>query len=390
MRVLFLHRHSPANSLGGIVEYLHYLPLALKALGIEVFIYHESQKNERTIQGPFYWVNGIAIYSGPFIKPRLFINHKKNNVLLEFCLAHKIDLIHAQGTYRSGFLALEVYKKLGIPYLVTSHSDIVSSHSNRMNKYSVRRRCRHILENAAIVTHLSPLMADISHQVFNTAEKSRLIGNGIDLADWRQCEDSIEKNYMVALGRLEPEKGFQVLIDAYRELVKKGERVSLVIAGTGSFESALHEQTKSLGLNLIKDFQGFSCFPEASVIFTGYVKGEIKKRLIAHSKLVLFPTQPNKWVEPFGIVQIEAMAAGKMLIAGDSVTTRYLVSLGLQAALVKADDSKVWGDQIYQALNEKNKERLRLGKINFQNADQFDWQKIATQYKEAYESALVQ
>ncbi|MDR3492226.1 MAG: glycosyltransferase [Gammaproteobacteria bacterium] len=387
MRVLLLNRYSLERTAGGVAEYLYYLPISLKSLGVETFAYNEDENNGGGLVGPRVSKNGVVTYEGPFMKPSFFVSNKKLHPLIEVCKKEKIDLIHAQGTYRCGWIARQVFKKTGIPYVVTSHADIVATNSDRMKRGKVRRRCHDVLSSAAKVTHLTPLMADISHEVCDTRDKSFIIGNGIDLKGWHETLGLPEQDYAIGIGRLEPEKGFHILISAYALLHAQGFTGSLVIAGTGSAEWDLQEQARRLNLNVVTNFTEFSRVPPCSIVFTGYIQGEIKKQLIGQSQLILFPTQPAQWEEPFGIVQIEAMAAAKPLIASDSLTTRYLQTFGLRAQLVQADNPAAWAGEI-KKMTLDSAFRHQCGKMNLENAAQFDWSEIAKLYQQVYMAVM--
>ncbi|MES2218149.1 MAG: glycosyltransferase family 4 protein [Pseudomonadota bacterium] len=387
MRVLFLCRNSFEKTAGGVVEYLHYLPPALRALGIEILYYAMGNELDDTLQGPHLLPNGVPAYSGPVIKPGWFVARNKLTALEQLCRSEKIDLVHAQGTYRSGFVARKLFQKMQIPYVVMSHGDVVTTNSSRMQRGSVQRRCQHILRDATGVIHLTPMMAEASHALCDARQKSVVIGNGIDLQSFAGLDTS-EQDYMLAIGRLEREKGFHVLVDVYAALRQQDVRTSLVIAGTGSQAQALQTQARALGLTVITELPALSAIPPASIVFTGYVKGEVKCQLISQCKLMLFPTQPAQWDEPFGIVQIEAMAAGKALVASDSPVTRYLQTKGLQASLVRADDIAGWTAQIGELLFDPAL-RKTAGDMNLQHVDQFDWQPIAVQYRDFYRNILI-
>ncbi|OGT58225.1 MAG: hypothetical protein A3F43_00565 [Gammaproteobacteria bacterium RIFCSPHIGHO2_12_FULL_42_10] len=384
IRVLFLHRKADENGIGGMIEYLHYLPLFLKKQQVDVLLYREGDGNQ--LQGPTTFKNGMSTYAGPFLKPRFFSFGRKLTPLLQLCKNENIDLIHAQGTYRSGYLAMRLYQQTGLPFLVTSHSDIVPS-SGRMHRKKVQRDCQKILKAAAGVTHLSPPMATLSHQIQPTQEKSILIGNGIDLENWQAYQDLPAQNYLLSLGRLEWEKGFHILIDAYATLCQRGCKTALVLAGTGSAEDALQALAKEKGLAVRTNVTDCSRLPEQCVAFTGYVRGHLKKQLIAQSKIVLFPTQPALWEEPFGMVLIEAMAAGKPIIASNSETTRYIKTQGLHVLLTEPAHPLGWADIIQQLLNDPT-QQASLRKANLENASRFDWHVIAKQYRMAYLQAL--
>lgn len=387
MRVLFLCHRQHDVSIGGVAEFLHYLPLALFGLKINSYIYTQSEFPHQKVLTATVLKNNTPCYTGPFAKPGILVNKNSLKPLIKLCQSEKIDLIHAQGLYRSGFIAQKLKKYLNIPFIVTSHSDIVKTNSDRIRRPSVKKRCRHILKFSDAVTHLTPLMATVSHEILETKNKSVIIPNGIDLKSWQSVSTLPEQNYLFAIGRLEREKGFHILLKAFAELRKENINTSLVIAGTGSYEQALHAETKALGLNLVTSLNDTNSVPENSVIFTGYVRGERKMQLMAQSKMVLFATQPQEWEEPFGIVQLEAMASGKPLISSNIAATRYLQEYGLQAVLVKADDVMEWKNAINNLLSNPTL-RKNLGAQNNKNAIHFDWGFVAKQYAEVYARAL--
>lgn len=385
MQVLFLcHRHTD-TSIGGLAEFLHFLPDALARKQINSIIYTQSPNKriyqlEKTANLP----NGTPVFRGPFLKPRFFPSQKELAPLLNLCKKENIALIHAQGTYRAGYMAMYAHKKLGIPYVVTSHSDILEVNSARIHRQNIKRRCHHILKKAAFITHLSPHMARVSHTILNTESKSKIIHNGIDLKAWDNYLQLPEQDYILAIGRLEKEKGFHLFVEAYAKLRQQGLKTSLVIAGTGTEEEALKLQAKNYGLNVVTHLSDIHVIPKESILFTGYVRGELKKELFCRSKLVLFGTQPAIFEEAFGIVQLEAMAAGKALIASDVHMTRYLQTFGLKAQLVEPANLSAWTNAIQTLLSDENS-RLLMGKQNRQAVNQFDWDTIATQYADVYQ-----
>jgi glycosyltransferase involved in cell wall biosynthesis len=190
-----------------VAEFLYAITPLLKTLGAEPIIY-AGDKSFSQLVGPSQTEDGITVYNGPIIKPGWFYSRQKLAPILQLCQTAGIELVHAQGTYTAGFMAMQIHKRLHIPYVVTSHSDILSANSKRINRSNVKQRCRHILKSAALVTHLTPMMAEVSHHLWDTKSKSMIIGNGIDCAMWRPYATLPEKNYLLAIGRLERGKGF--------------------------------------------------------------------------------------------------------------------------------------------------------------------------------------
>jgi glycosyltransferase involved in cell wall biosynthesis len=387
MSILFLTHAYADTAHGGVAEFLHYLPLNLREQHIDSFIYTKSaQKHSHDLIGPEILPNEVQRYSGPFFKPGLFSSKKTLRAILRLCQEKNIQLIHAQGTYRAGCMALEIQKLTGIPYVVTSHSDILELNSERMRRNTVKRRCQNVLRNASYVTHLTPMMEAASKQLCDTRHKNKIIHNGIDVDVWQDYQNAALENYMLTIGRLEPEKGFNLLLDAYVDLYQQGVRTSLVIAGTGSAESQLIEQAKLSGIPVITNHHDQE-IPGGNIIFTGYVREKEKKSLFARSRFILFPTQPHLWEEAFGIVQLEAMAAGKTIIASNTQATHYLCSLGMQAEVVPAEDRSAWL-QAMKMLLEAPEKCYQMGVANRASAQQFAWQRIASEYAEVYTEVM--
>jgi glycosyltransferase involved in cell wall biosynthesis len=387
MRVLFLFPRTldASRSMGGVAEFLCSLTPELKSLSVDSVIY-AGDKTVTQLTKPTDVLADAIVYNGPFIKPGWWIRSSKLAPVLDVCRSEKIDVIHAQGTYTAGFMALKIHQHTGIPYVVTSHSDILTTNSKRMNRRNVRERCKKVLKYAAAVTHLTPMMEAVSHELYDTSSKSTVIGNGIDCKSFLPFAGRAERNYMLGIGRLERGKGFHILIDMFASLVAKGAKTSLVIAGKGSEEQALFAQVKQLGLDLVTELSDLENIPEKSVIFAGYVRDDFKKRLIAESKIVLFATQPQLWEEAFGIVQLEAMAAGKTILASDTNVTRFLHESGMQCRIVGADNVDAWAEQA-EFLLTHDEIRQQMGRQNLQAVTAYDWRPIAVRYQSAYEMA---
>lgn len=99
---------------------------------------------------------------------------------------------------------------------------------------------------------------------------------------------------LVFLGRLVSDKGADLLIDALEKLRGRSLAPTLSIIGGGPEEPALQEQVRRAGL-------------ENQVQFLGKRTGEdLVRELQRHRVMVI----PSRWLEPFGIVALEALACG--------------------------------------------------------------------------------
>lgn len=126
-------------------------------------------------------------------------------------------------------------------------------------------------------------------------EKVHLVPNGVDVAQWAASDrsDSAAEPLVVAWGRIQYEKGFQVLARAIGELRHRVPGVRCVIAGRGTYMPELQTHIDMEGVGDLVHLAGF--VPDAEL-----------KALLARATCVVIPSL----YEPFGIVALEGMAAG--------------------------------------------------------------------------------
>lgn len=106
---------------------------------------------------------------------------------------------------------------------------------------------------------------------------------------------------LVFLGRLVSDKGVDLLIDAVANLKALGLFPKLTIIGTGVEETRLREQVKHLEINEQVNFVGIK------------IGQELTKLLNAHKIMVV----PSRWQEPFGIVALEGIACGCVIVGSE-------------------------------------------------------------------------
>lgn len=200
-------------------------------------------------------------------------------------------------------------------------------------------------------------------------EKIRIIPNGIDykLFDEAKPLDVFSKDEFKILfvGRLEPRKGVKHLIRAFRTVKKIIPKSKLIIAGEG---------LKTYYISFLTDEI------ERDVLFLGEVGYYDLPRIYKSADLCVFPSTRG---ESFGIVLIEAMAAGKPVIAGNAEGYTETLQNGKYGIIVDPQDE----DSIARAIVELyfredlRKELAEKGKIY---AQEFDWQKIVKKILETY------
>jgi len=100
-------------------------------------------------------------------------------------------------------------------------------------------------------------------------------------------------------GRLVPEKGVDILLQAFSEVVKTMKDARLLVIGTGAERGRLEKMSASLGL-------------ASSVVFTGHLS-QVEMEL--HFAGAWVQAVPSRWAEPFGNVAAEGMMRGTAVVA---------------------------------------------------------------------------
>lgn len=149
--------------------------------------------------------------------------------------------------------------------------------------------------------------------------------------------------YILAAGRLSPEKDHTTLIEAYARIAAMIEH-DLLIAGDGPGEQGLAADIERRGLR-------------HRIHLVGY-QSDLQP-WFAHADLLV---HTSRW-EGFGIVLIEAMRAGVPVVATDApYGPRYVLDMVPGGVLVPVGDAAAIGSQIVRLLNDAP-ERERLGEI---------------------------
>lgn len=194
------------------------------------------------------------------------------------------------------------------------------------------------------------------------AEKIKVLVNAVDIEVFRNAKPASRENFgieqddfvFLSVGRLIHQKGMDILIEAFA----KTERGALIIVGQGKDEMLLKEKVKCLNL-------------ERRVKFLG-IRSDIPALLKMSDCFVLASRY-----EGFGIVVIEAMAAGKPIIVSEFDARKDFIDDGKNAIVVPIEDSKT----LYEAmksiqqnpvLQQKLAREATLSSLNFSTVQHVD------------------
>lgn len=224
--------------------------------------------------------------------------------------------IHALFSYATS-AAANLAIKNRVPYIIRPLGALnrwgMENRRRLLKQLSFRFVERRILTNAASIHYTSrqekleaelagvtttpvviPLGIDTS--LFQSGETAARFYNRFPIAEGRQI--------ILFLSRLDPKKGLDILLRAFREVHAAHPASLLVMAGDGKreFVAGLKELAAELGI-------------DEHVVWTGFLGGDDKTAALSAASLFALPS----YSENFGIALVEAMAAGLPCVLSDQV-----------------------------------------------------------------------
>lgn len=219
-------------------------------------------------------------------------------------------------------------------------------------------------------------VSEAAAEYFKTLSKEsvEIIPNGIDVPKYQKRPKGIDLSSkhksILFIGRLENRKGLKYLMSAYELLCERRSDVRLVIAGAGPDEQKLKQYVQE--------------YRVPRVTFMGYISEAEKIRLLHSSDLFCSPAH---YGESFGIVLLEAIAAGLPVVAGDNVGYQSVMRHTGAISLVNPKDTVDFTRRMDILLNEAELRDL-WKKWAKRYIKQFNYPKIVDAYEKTYEKAI--
>ena len=254
---------------------------------------------------------------------------------------------------------MEEFKTSGLKYLAYSRFRSLSRQTARRAKAIIATDASLVGEAKSLLEADEARIVMIPNAVFlvsgHTATKLR--------SDWELADSD---PVVLAVGRLEFNKGYDLLLDALTR-IKLPDRFKLVIAGTGSQEADLRSRAGTSGL-------------AKRVLFTGIISEPDLASLYAASDLFIHPTR----YEGSSIVTLEAMSHGLPVIATKTGGLPDKVLPGTNGWLAEPGDAQSLARTIEEAVNGRSRwqsmgaESLRIVR------ERFSWDVVAPQFENLF------
>lgn len=360
---------------GGVEELVRQLAHAYRDRGVSAIVL--TNRWPRSL--PFFEeYQGIPVYRLALRVPEGSLKARVNyhlthraifQNLLGILRKHDIDLLHVQCVSSNGYYALQAKRALGLPLVVTTQGERTMDAAQIYQRSPLMNRtlCA-LLAEADFITACSQNTLDDMEDYYGTpfGPRARVIYNGINLNEFAQdFPFQHPRPYILGMGRLVPQKGFDVLIRAFAQA--NVTNCDLLLAGDGPERAALETVACENGVQDRVCFLGRADRPTAVSLFQG-------------CDFFVVPSRQ----EPQGIVNLEAMAAGKAVIASRVGGIPEVVQDGQTGLLVPGEDVEALAQAVTHLAADPGL-RLRLGQAGRERAQQFAWPTIADQYLALYE-----
>ena len=348
---------------GGVNAHVGYLYENLVKRGHDVRIISSTHGPQRSSEGDIIRLGyGWSVPTNGSIGT-LTVSHRYGQLVTEMLDRERFDVIHFHEPFVP-FLSLQILRRSRAVNVATFHAYSGFSPSyefgQRMMKGLARRLHGRIAVSAAARHFIGRYFPG----------ECKVIPNGVDLAQFEgvppfaRWRDGIPN--ILFVGRFESRKGLMYLLRAYYQLRLEGLGCRLLVVGHGPQLSEVRRYISSRRLGGV----------------------ELLGRLSEHDKARAFATadiyaSPATGQESFGIVLLEAMAAGVPIVCSDIHGYKGVVRRNEQAVLVPPRDVEALAAALGTLLRDPLL-RQRMSESGRARAAQFSWEAVAAKVEEYY------
>jgi glycogen(starch) synthase len=388
MRILHLAWEYPPVMYGGLGRHVHALATAQAGLGHDVVVITQASAGPggtapdvcpvRVIRA---WVDPAEHDPGDLLTHVGSMEAAFVDAGEQLLTSWHPEVIHAHD-WMVSHAAVTLRRATGSPLAATIHATEAGRNRGWVTtSLSTRIHAQEwwLANTADTVIACSHAMRDEVRRLFGR-DGVQVIRNGIAPDGWQRPRESVQRMrrahagsgpLIVYTGRVEFEKGVQVLLAAMPEVRSRHGDARLVVAGRGSYLPDLDALSHRLG---VADM----------TTFLGWVSEADLRALVAAADVAVVPSL----YEPFGLVALEAVALGTPLIVSDTGGLSEFAAAGARAATFQPGDPATLAAAILADLADPAAARERASRASRALAADYDWATIARETVAAYASAV--
>lgn len=379
----------PPRIVGGISPHVYELSRALCELGVEVHVVTKATPAapDEDVEPSGVHVHRVELAAHPndFLHEIQLLNEaidrRCRRLLEDFRPGGQPTLFHAHD-WLSLDSARELKYEYQLPVVATIHA---TEHGRNQGLHNDLQRYIHEQEywltyEAWRVIVCSEYMKGQVHELFNCPlDKVDVVFNCVDRAkfqfEWPESERAKwraqlalpHERIVMYVGRFVREKGIHVLLNSASVVLAEEPDTKFVIVGGGQRER-LEKFCRWYGL-------------QEKVLFTGFMADRSLHQLYRCADVAVFPSL----YEPFGIVALEAMAAGVPVVASDAGGLREVVLHDETGTSCYAGNAESLSWAILRVLRDPERARRLVQAALRRLETDFDWSILAKKTAAIYE-----
>ena len=378
MRILLVTWEFPPETVGGVGAHVDGLSQSLAKDGHEVCIFTLAAPGIVEDQV----VAGVRIIRADVDLPWLpeddavgFVSSGNHHItaLLAQLDDWRPDVVHAHD-WRSAWAGHTLATLCAVPLVTTFHSTARGRHGGNVpdgdpaSIHSVESWIANVSQRVICCSRF--MQREVIDGFELMPDHVQLIPNGVDVDVWAPIGDQYRRRLVLAWGRVQYEKGFQVLAQAIGRLRGRVPGIRCVIAGRGPYLPELQSQV---------DIEGVSDL----VHLAGYVTDEELRSLLHEAGCVVIPSL----YEPFGIVALESLAANAPTIVARTGGLAEIMEDTDASLMFEPGNAKELATRIERVLmNPHVSQNMQAQGAEILRA-RFSWDAIARSTVSAYETA---
>jgi len=364
MRILHLTSHL---NVGGVARYTVSVAAALRRRGHEVVIASGGGElePEAAAAGVAHW--RVPLHTSAEFSPQVFAAAWQMSRRLR---RQPVDVLHAH-TRTSQVAAARLSRALRIPYVTTWHG---------VFRPNLGRRLWPCTGDLTVAIS-RPVQQQLLTVFGVSGSHIRLIPNGVDPAHFAETPDAAavaqyrERHHLPdgrpvvgTVGRLASGgvKGFDLLLGAVHALRQERPELHVLIVGDGPRRPFLERLAVDLGLSSRVHFAGSAMDTRVP---------------LALMRVFAFPV---RWQEGFGLSLIEAMAAGKPVVATRTGAVPDIVEDGRSGVLVPPEDAASLAEGIARLLSDPAAASRMGGAAQARVRETFSLERMVDQIESVY------
>lgn len=335
----------------------------------------DEQHEIIVVRRPYYAVDrSVKRYKQVVIKDIGVLRNKHLEAFIHTFLAVlyarkvKADIVHIHAIGPA--LMTPVVRLLGMKAVITHHGpDYDRDKWRKFAKWVLRIGEKVGVRYANHVIVISEHIKQIIQQKYPAKKNITLIHNGVNASSgicdtgYLQSLGLTKYDYILAVGRLVKEKGFDKLIEAFKQLSPSS--IKLVIAGEADYQDEYVQKLKEM------------CKEQENICLAGFIKEEKLAQLYAYARIFVLPSTH----EGLPIALLEAMSYKCPVLASDIPANK---EIGLpEECYFKNGNLSCLQQALKRRLENAQTERISY------NLSAYNWNNIARETKEIYKSLIL-